>query len=383
MKTILISLVWVSCLSFFSISSLIGQNSQNIIEKKAYIQFYDSLQVNGSFIALVDYNKKTDFYLGYNIHDFDIVLFNRKGSIIHQFNRYGEGPEEYNNRDFIARFWDNSSVAVLVRNGLRIYAFDGSYLETVHLDDEPRGILRKDLSVYTNNKGEKNAVYYADSYTPYTVYVSEFYDDTTRKFFINSNFTLNSDRRYIRYEESSLYRNGDFYFSHYWLISSLNREKGFFDIIHQNEPVVYRYDANNNFNFVGTLELDPCCFGKAKGIPYGQNAGDIIKFKQGNSSYEQIYSFADTVITVYFKGAPEIKASSVYELNKMIDQITKYLQVLVDGRRICRDIELPEYIISFSYIHSLHEMVFKKAANLYDEENYTNTYLVGRLVIEQ
>lgn len=382
MQTKSTSIVLLIFFHFFLICGLPGQNTKSISERKASIQFYDSLLVAGSFIAMVDYNTESDLYLGYNIHNFDIVVFNRKGSIIHQFNRYGEGPEEYKNRNFIARFWDNRSIAVLMNNGLSIYTFEGSYLNTMRLDNDPKWILRENLSVFTNNKCEKNAVYYADSYTPYTIHMPEFYDDTARKFFINSNFAHNSHRRYICYEESSMYRNGDFYFSHYRPISSLNREKGFLDVIYQNEPVVFRYDANNEFNFAGTTELDPCYFGKANGMPFGQKAGDNIKFKQGNSSYEQIFSFADTVITVYFKGAPEIKASSVYELNKMIGQIPKYMQILVNGKKICRDIELPEYVFGFSYIHNLHEMVFKKAANLYDEENYTNTFLVGRLVIE-
>ena len=117
-----------------------GQETKAESNQKCGLVLYDSLIFKGGNIYLADYNKNLRLYLGYDYYGTDILLYNEKGEIISQFNKYGEGPEEYHfSNSMTARFWDSKSIVVRTNNQLKIYSFEGRFLRTIKIDD---GILR-------------------------------------------------------------------------------------------------------------------------------------------------------------------------------------------------------------------------------------------------
>ena len=367
-------------LAFTLVLFALCQSLQGQQEITARLVIYDSLQVEGSKITLNDYDEKSGLYLGFNPHRLDVVFYNENGDIINHFNRFGEGPEEYRYKNFKVFFWCDESIVIVDGDKLKNYSYSGDFLGTINLDNDSFNVYRKSMSFYTDKHGDMNSVYYADVYSKYSMFDPNFYNDSSRKVFYNWNLDKQVGKRYVCFEENSIYTNGKVYYPHIMPISSLNSEKRVFDVIYPNEQKVFRYDIDNDFSFKEILALNANYFGVVQGLPFSQRM-DNIQFKQSNSSYVQFSSFADTLLNVYFQGIDkELIGGSVEDLNAGIEAIPKYIQVLVGKKKLCKDIKLPIRVMGFWYVHNLDKIIFSKAPNEFDEENNTNTFLIGKIV---
>ncbi|PWL30211.1 hypothetical protein [uncultured Roseivirga sp.] len=111
-------------------------------------------------LNIYDYNSKTGLFLAGDVSPGGVIfmgatqkfntlghlVINRKGEIVHQFKRNGNGPEEFGGGALDNFFLGDSSVAVLSKTGLFQYAIDGNFQKKY------KNINGQDLVGYSNYK---------------------------------------------------------------------------------------------------------------------------------------------------------------------------------------------------------------------------------------
>jgi hypothetical protein len=362
--------------------SINGQNkNSNFYPKRAYIVVSDSIIVKTSNVGNIDYNYQNRLYVTVNEFSKDILIFNEKGKIVSMFNKFGEGPEEYkSNHSLYVYFFDSTTVIVLSNNIFKRYSFTGKYVGAIPLDNESKGLLRYNVNMYIDKNGDTNFIYRADQYTKYRIFTPEFYDDTSYRFFINYNLKTGKSKRVITYEDVSIYKNGDVYYPNVVPVGYVNKRKRLFDVLFPNDNYLYRYDLDNNFSLHSIVELKPDYFGKMPGLPFGKRPRNNFRYLQQNSSFQDLISVNDTIVTMYRKGLKEDETfSTIEEANENIDKFPYYLQVLINNKKISKDIKIPDGMLVLSYFHSLNKLLIKESPNEYDEMNNSVTFYICKI----
>lgn len=345
------------------------------------LTIYDSIIVKGSKILIRDFNPMTGLYLANNRNSKDIVLFDKTGKIKILFNRYGKGPKEYSLiRD--VDFWDDNSLVILTGNVLQHYEITGKYIQTIELDNENPITTRIRLSVFTDMENNKNIFYYADSIPDINNYSNEYYFNTMRLFYLvnpGKKFT----RRFIKIDEKSKYSK-DIIYTHYLPNYSINNEKRCIDINFPNEQKIFRYDLDDSLKLIKSFPISADFFREDKGTPVGRKPKNSITDMIQTPNFVKVFSFGDTLLTLYFGGLDEKKETySIEQANIKMSEVPKYIQVFINEKKVVPDIKLPNRIMSIRYIHNLNEIVFAKAPNNYDELHNTNTFLIGKIEYEK
>lgn len=374
--------IWLMLLMGLCFLSLNRAQGTQFPKQSPRIEIYDSLVIGGNSIYLTDYSSKTKLFLGYDYYTYDIIMFDIKGENIKRFNKYGEGPEEYNHSNSMTvKYWGEGAVVVRTNDKLKFYSFDGKFLGKTKTGDGASIAPRRQLFVYQDRNKDTNLVYYADKYSAYSMTEAGFYEDTSRRVIVNFNLETGKTSRFVGFEKGSVYLNGEEYYPDILPVFSLNYEKRLLDVVFKNGQKVYRYDIDDGFKLVATIDLNADNFGKLTGVPFGRKTNSY-KIKQLNSSYIRIHSYGDTIVALYFKGRREEDVfSTVEKENASVGEVEKYMQVLVNGEKTCKDIKLPGNILVYNYIFDLTgKIIFKKAPNQYDEENNSNTFLIGKIV---
>lgn len=126
----------------------------------------DDVLFNGTIVHLSD-----EGIAGFNKKQGDILLFDGTGKAIASFNHLGQGPNEYPQIYHLDVGWKQKEVYVQdnVRQKVRIYALDGSYLRTIAVHETMR-----EADMY--NFSDSHLIYYMlpnrrsfDPYQPVTL----------------------------------------------------------------------------------------------------------------------------------------------------------------------------------------------------------------------
>jgi len=250
------------------------------------------------------------------------------------------------------------------------------------LDDDTPIEFRRSLTFFNNPVGDTIVFYTADS-LPKTVGIpppsKQKENYLTKRFFIQSNIHNKTFKRVISIPKESIYYGND-YFSSLIPIYCINKEKHFIDVNFPNEQKIYRYDINKNYRFIKTIDLGSDLFGDVEGIPWGKKPDNVLSFIQRNSNYTKIFSFGDTLVTFYFKGLQEDEINfSIEKMNEEILKIPKCIQLFINEKKIGKDIILPKRIQHITYVYNLNRIIFYKGPNEFDENNNTNTFLIGKI----
>lgn len=108
-------------------------------EQNLKFEIYDSLIIDHiGNLVLMDISPNGNNYLLSDQNSGDILITDSEGSILHQYNRTGDGPNDYvGNKSGRFLFRDNSSYLVPTTQGFSIYSLDGEKIENFKPEFSP------------------------------------------------------------------------------------------------------------------------------------------------------------------------------------------------------------------------------------------------------
>ncbi|MFA8301067.1 MAG: hypothetical protein ACEPOV_12940 [Hyphomicrobiales bacterium] len=314
---------------------------------------YDSIDLPESkFSHITDYNPDVNTFIG--VFDHKIIGF-KSAEITYQFDRYGEGPEEYQYQLPIfvdTKFVTDTSLMINSFNDLKFYSLKGDFLKQARIDENlyyldrfPQACINDSLVIFVGGNN-----YPEDPKTPLeSLSCSKF-------------FTLNlNSGEYIRYgsleKENYMLIANKFLLSHD-MVSIFNKRKNQMELIFSAKPQLFRYQISDPAKYE-YIELTP----EFQEEPYlVENSFEVtinnpsfFKIKLRNNSYKEAYSSGDTLITAYQPGINQslinkelgegpdatIKPGGYFKfINKFCEN---YIEYYINGEKQIHDLKVPNH----------------------------------------
>ena len=167
-------------------------------------------------------------------------------------------------------FFSDTSISLIDINKLKIYSLDGTFIKSIEYDPIKSPVKIGNFSLINNKLiYQKNDQSYVGDINIYKDKLFRYYDFTKKSLF-----------EVINFEEGSLYKNDDYFYTKVTPLFDVNTVNGTFDIIFPYEPVIYRYDYNNSFSLKQKIRLHPAHFSThIEGIPFGKRINNSFFYE--------------------------------------------------------------------------------------------------------
>ena len=213
------------CYNCFLVILLLACNSNNSIDssnKEYSLEIFDSIVFKEHGLIITDYQISRGFILSYNRFDYSINIYDTTGKKKYGFAHKGEGPEEYNYIYYRAlNFFSDTSISLIDINKLKIYSLDGTFIKSIEYDPIKSPVKIGNFSLINNKLiYQKNDQSYVGDINIYKDKLFRYYDFTKKSLF-----------EVINFEEGSLYKNDDYFYTKVTPLFDVNTVNGTFDII--------------------------------------------------------------------------------------------------------------------------------------------------------
>ncbi|MFA8299239.1 MAG: hypothetical protein ACEPOV_03680 [Hyphomicrobiales bacterium] len=336
------------------------------------LYIYDSIDIKDhQKFRITDYNPKSKVFLA--LMDKDVVAFSREGELF-RFNRYGQGPEEYQfynkEPEMNIKFKSDTTIELNSYNYLKEYSISGQFIQSIKIDDAPIYAKREILGRHP--VVDSVLIFSGDNTWGEEEYTEP--DDKTyfEKTIDNPEFFLldlktKQSKAYGYPEKESLVMVNKKSFHEYDPLSYFNKSKSTIDLLTHPGAQIFRYDLNDLPNYE-VIKLSPDHFTPPNFIDEDYFTDDYILNMISdlvlNSLYTEFYSSNDTIITVYRPGVKEEilnkelkdRKSDKSYLEVLANHFALYLEYYIDNKKQTADIKIPKYC-SVKYIGNKHNII--------------------------
>ncbi|MFA8298689.1 MAG: hypothetical protein ACEPOV_00850 [Hyphomicrobiales bacterium] len=326
------------------------------------LSIYDSLDIpyyKNPYIK--QYNKNTGTYIG--VFDSDVIAFNHD-SIVFTFNRKGYGPEEYNHK-FIYKYcnvvyYNDTTVVLNNHQYLKFYNLQGDYIKRIEIDTASPHFSRNVIGLHPDN----NSIFFFHGDNSYD---EKAYEKGTYQNLRPNFFTLNSNTKQTQCcgspEKENIVIAENKYFPMNEPIVTLNKTGKKVNVLFSGDFKLFSYDMNQT-NTYTVHQLSPDHPTKQHFYsPDDVNKGYLRKYYM-NTYYKNLYTSADTTLTIYREGIPELTVDEIHgkqqdAYNLLTNMMNFYIEFYIDKKKHTKDI-----IISKDYeaidIRGINEVVLRK-----------------------
>jgi hypothetical protein len=297
----------------------------------------------------------------------EVLIVNDQGNTIFNFNRKGQGPEEYGQIRAIG-FFNSNQIIIIGAWSYKIYDLRGNFIKGDKFGKKilAQAQLYSPVLNFSNKNADTLVVIKGGEFDAEKVLQEGNIDNnwislinTTNKNAI-SGVTFEADI----YQKQALPVEKTPYYT-------VNQKENRLYIIFPFEQYIYAYDLEN-LNLLSKTPTTPSFFTKLQGLPLKQskNYGALNKLALRNSRYGGIYSLRDNlVLTSYATKVSESLMSNedseelYFEREK---SRKKYVQLFENLTKVVPDIKLPK---GFSFVggFSLDHLILEKD-DMQDEE---------------
>lgn len=297
-----------------------------------------------------------------------LVIFNRKGEVLHKIDQANEGPTGYGSGAYLHTFIGPDKIGVLGTKAFYQYKIDGTFLgkaSAINAIGWP-GLLDEVRAASTDGKHlAMGLISPQEGFTPTSE--SKFQNANSWSFFDLAEenkpgrpaLTDRSDVKGAGYPDHPIYAQGSKYA--HGLIPPLmvaNANKGLLYTIHPELPKLFTYSLTTG-QATSTIDLKPSFF--ETGTEAGDFSGAAGLRKQmmwemkggamANSRYHDMIQLGDYTLLRYSAALPKeisnrLQGGKGYRSDPDWTSIRKkhykhYYQLLKDGQKVVSDFELP------------------------------------------
>ena len=349
-----------------SISACSGESEETkastpLSEQALEFEIYDSLVVDylGNLV-LMDISPDHSKYLMMDQNTAEILITDSEGSILHQYNKSGEGPEDYNNgKSGKAIFINNSEFLIPTTTAIFQYSLDGKLIRKMEPDFQGLANLVVSFSTAILKSGN-NLYFKIQGRHPEKGDLTEYTN------LEKVNFETGEYEPIIPFSKSSKFSTpeADFQAFDYHPVFDLTADSLF--IMFRNEPKLFSYSLDNLDTPAHTINVPFLEFEERNTDKKSENGGfNIRDFLLG--SINAIEKLDDgTFLIFYTSGLNEEEANDVVseagdDFNKIFELAEKYNttgNVVFDGESVSRIIAEDELLSNIAKVISKDEIWF-------------------------
>jgi hypothetical protein len=351
--------VIVLYLSYLGIScnTSLKNSSQNL--PKYEISIVDSIKLNtlGNF-RVVDYHDSLECFLAVDFRAGDIIIVNKKGSVIHKLNKIGEYSDAIGEWILGASFYKNSQIALLGKSGIFFYNFNGELDFKIIRNDKGLAFITSQFKLKPFSLKNKNYILCTLENLTFdklgTKLTPEYYQSARLLTLVD--LEKKSFKEIVPYPQESIYRKEKAFYDSDKPIFDYSTTDSSIYVLFGFEDIVYKFYGNNFTNYEVLTSTNPSNMQTLPGTLFTKSPPqeDILKYTFLSGSYNNIFSNNDTIYATYYSGIPKEKIEHNLSLQEYIEfyrQFNKYyLQVFVKEKKICSDVVLPDKSSYIDYI---------------------------------
>lgn len=332
----------------------------------------DSILVDkaGNLIP-IEYNKKNNNILFYDINTQNIIETDYQGKILNDFFAKGEGDKEYGNTLSNIGYYNDTCLVLAGMKGYFFYKTNGSYISHIDLKNPlAHPIFQTGERIREIHRGD--AIWLASWFMP-SMTIEEMMEFRSREFYEKVKFlTLyniktNNYIIHFGYEPESIFRQFDYlYPAGKFSAFDFNYEKNAFYVIHNPDTKIYKYNFSNpdEPKLAQIIDTYPRHFV----LPYKPafNASftteDQVKAMHINSALLSINSVDDLTILTYHTTLPEKvydKMSSLSEVPTLWNKYHKIYAIILKNDNKVAEVELPKQCVDIAFIKSPDYILMK------------------------
>lgn len=342
----------------------------------------DSILVDkaGNLIP-IEYNKKNDNILFYDINTQNIIETDARGKILNDFFAKGEGDKEYGNTLSNIGYYNDTCLVLAGTKGYFFYKTDGSYISHIDLKNPlAHPIFQTGERIREINRG--NDILITSWFMP-SMTLEEMMNFRSRKYYEEIKFITfysvknKSYKINFGYEPESIFRKFDFlYPAGKFSAFDFNYEKNAFYVIHNPDTKIYKYgfSNSNDTKLTQIIDTNPYHFV----LPYKPafnatfTTEDQVKAMHINSALLSINSVDELTILTYHTTLPEDiydKMSSLSEVPSLWSKYHKIYAVILKSDNKVAEVELPKQCVDIGFIKSPNYIFMKTNTSIVEPSN--------------
>jgi hypothetical protein len=339
-------------------------NDKSYNDNDAYkLTIIDSITVDKiGYLTPVEYNKRNQNILFYDIHSQNIIETDSRGKILNDFFAKGEGDKEYGNILSNIGYYNDTCLVLAGTKGYFFYKTDGSYL--YHID------LKNPLAHPIFQTGErireiqtKSSTLLVSWFMP-ALPMEEMLDFRSKSFYEKMKFLTFYDiksKTYkinFGYEPESIFRKYDYlYPAGKFSAFDFNYEQNAFYVIHNPDTKIYKYNFSDSPVLTQIIHTNPHHFVLPYKPPFNTTftTEDQVKAMHINSALLSINSIDDLTILTYHTTLPEEVYNGMKSLSEVPSLWAKYHKcyaVIMEQDNKVAEVELPRQCVDVGFIKS-------------------------------
>ncbi|SHN25271.1 protein of unknown function [Cyclobacterium lianum] len=312
---------WIFLLLFSCNSGNKGQDREGTGDKAVSISFekLDSIQIDFLGIPVVhdiDPSSRKVLFMDNKEFSPEIHVADFEGKILASFLKSGDSPDSYGGLMSTLRIRDENTFLVYGYNGFMVYDFEGTLKSQVMLDDFEVPSTNWINMGFGMEKLGNRYVYINLEKPPFT---SQEFKEFQLLSWLNPE---NGEKEpFIQFPESSVFRNGNYFFPKSWF-PVYTLEEGRIHIVFGSDPVIYEFEKQPPYSLISTIPLNLPDYSQFKGSDHPKD-GRLFGMGMISGRIENIKKIGGFFIVAYFPGYNSLDTEAHFE-NKSLAESTLF-----------------------------------------------------------
>lgn len=361
-----------------------SEKDQHSYAEKYKLEVTDTFRLNytARLVKVLDYNvtSKNILFSSYSMDT--IVQTDLAGRISNKFVFKGGGPKEAGVIIHNVGYFNDTSIIVNSERGFYFYNLKGELVRSLEERTPLKAIgSALDTRIREFSKGDSSCIL-LHLKSVADVDISDFFSLSNLEKFKSTtlyNLTNQTYRVLFGYEPNSIFRTDYKYnYGEPENIFDYDYTQNDFYIVHNPEPVLYKYSLANNFSTFTAIDLSPDHFN----LPVKYKSNDFTsdhKYAAVNSQFRDINCFEDYIFLDYKTGIPEKEYDDMKTESELPELYKKHMKnyaiLLKNDKKICGDILLPLYSTGISFVKSLDYIFVRTNASATETADATIFYI--------
>jgi hypothetical protein len=287
----------------------VNGSQSNLFNQTVTLEKLDSIKVDflgNPIVHDIHPDSKTVLFLDDGPYAQTIILAKFDGTIVDSFSKFGDIPDSYGVLLSSIRFLDGNSFLVYGYNGFMVYDFEGNLKSQKKLGDFKVPSTQWVNMGFGMEKLDNRYVYINQEKPPVN---SQEY----KKFRLMTWLNPESGEKepFIEFPESSVFRNGNYFFLKSWFpVYTLEEDR--IHVVFGSDPVIYEFEIQPPYSLLSTLPMNLPNYRQFKG---SENSNDERLFGMAmiSGSVENIKKIDGFYFVAYSPGYNRLDTETYFE----------------------------------------------------------------------